>query len=181
MTVKEVVLLAAEELRIAAEVKAYWDGTNLNGEEKARLLLTCFNMVENELALDYLPLTSEEKLSSSTGQIQFVQLKNAPVRILQVKNAKGEALDFKLYAKYLQTEKRQEIVDRITEARSHGDLSENAEYDAARNEQAANELEIAELDYKLKNAVIFQDREEKRTALKPPQLLGIQMQENPPF
>ena len=56
---------------------------------------------------------------------------------------------------YLQTVKRQEIVERIAEARSHGDLSENAEYDAARNEQAANELEIADLDYKLKNAVIF--------------------------
>ena len=56
--------------------------------------------------------------------------------------------------KYLQTVKRQEIVDRISEARSHGDLSENAEYDAARNEQAANEGEILELDYKIKNAVI---------------------------
>ncbi|MBQ7923848.1 MAG: transcription elongation factor GreA [Clostridia bacterium] len=56
---------------------------------------------------------------------------------------------------YLQTVKRQEIVERIAEARSHGDLSENAEYDAARNEQAANELEIADLDYKLKNAVII--------------------------
>ena len=59
--------------------------------------------------------------------------------------------------KYLQTEKRQEIVDRITEARSHGDLSENAEYDAARNEQAANEGEIVELDYKIKNAVIIEE------------------------
>ena len=58
---------------------------------------------------------------------------------------------------YLQTDKRQEIVDRITEARSHGDLSENAEYDAARNEQAANEGEIAELDYKIKNAVIVEE------------------------
>lgn len=57
--------------------------------------------------------------------------------------------------KYLQTVKRQEIVDRIAEARSHGDLSENAEYDAARNEQAANEGEIIELDYKIKNAVIL--------------------------
>ena len=44
--------------------------------------------------------------------------------------------------KYLQTTKRDEIVARIAEARSHGDLSENAEYDAARNEQAANEGEI---------------------------------------
>lgn len=57
--------------------------------------------------------------------------------------------------KYLQTVKRQEIVERIAEARSHGDLSENAEYDAARNEQAANELEITELDYKLKHAKIL--------------------------
>lgn len=55
---------------------------------------------------------------------------------------------------YLTKVKRAEIVERIQEARSHGDLSENAEYDAARNEQAANEGEILELDYKLKNAVI---------------------------
>ena len=58
---------------------------------------------------------------------------------------------------YLQTVKRQEIVERIAEARSHGDLSENAEYDAARNEQAANEAEIFDLDYKLKNAVIISE------------------------
>ena len=57
----------------------------------------------------------------------------------------------------LQIVKRQEIVERIKEARSHGDLSENAEYDAARNEQAANEGEIVELDYKIKNAVILEE------------------------
>ena len=63
----------------------------------------------------------------------------------------------KKHLSYLQTVKREEIVERITEARSHGDLSENAEYDAARNEQAANEGEIVELDYKLKNAVIIEE------------------------
>ncbi len=63
----------------------------------------------------------------------------------------------KKHLEYLQIVKRQEIVDRITEARSHGDLSENAEYDAARNEQAANEGEIVELDYKIKNAVILEE------------------------
>jgi len=59
--------------------------------------------------------------------------------------------------KYLQTTKRQEIVERIAEARSHGDLSENAEYDAARNEQSANEGEIADLEYKVKNAEIIKE------------------------
>ena len=65
--------------------------------------------------------------------------------------------DAKEHLIYLQTVKRQEIVERIAEARSHGDLSENAEYDAARNEQAANEGEIADLDYKIKNAVIVEN------------------------
>ena len=62
---------------------------------------------------------------------------------------------------YLTKVKRAEIVERIQEARSHGDLSENAEYDAARNEQAANEGEIAELSYKIKNAVIIEENEDK--------------------
>lgn len=61
---------------------------------------------------------------------------------------------------YLQRVKRAEIVARIQEARSHGDLSENAEYDAARNEQAANEGEINELDYKIKNAVIIEESDD---------------------
>ena len=61
---------------------------------------------------------------------------------------------------YLTKVKRAEIVERIQEARSHGDLSKNAEYDAARNEQAANEGEILELDYKLKNVVIIEETED---------------------
>ena len=62
--------------------------------------------------------------------------------------------------KYLQTTKPAEIVERIAEARSHGDLSENAEYDAARSEQSANEGEIADLDYKVKNAVIIEESDD---------------------
>ena len=57
---------------------------------------------------------------------------------------------------YLQTVKRKEIVERIKEARSHGDLSENAEYDAARNEQTFNEMEIEKLTHQLKNAKIIE-------------------------
>ena len=53
--------------------------------------------------------------------------------------------------------KRPEIIERIAEARSHGDLSENAEYDAAREEQRSNESKIAELEYEIKNAVIQEE------------------------
>ena len=78
----------------------------------------------------------------------------AEQQIFMTKKGYEEA---KKHLEYLQIVKRQEIVERIKEARSHGDLSENAEYDAARNEQAANEGEIVELDYKIKNAVILEE------------------------
>ncbi len=55
---------------------------------------------------------------------------------------------------FLITEKREEISNKLTLARSYGDLSENAEYDAARSEQAKVETEIMELEVKIRNAVI---------------------------
>ena len=58
---------------------------------------------------------------------------------------------------YLQTEKRKEITERIKVARGFGDLSENAEYDAAKNEEAQNELEITELKNKIDNAKIMEE------------------------
>ena len=59
--------------------------------------------------------------------------------------------------KYLQTEKKKEITERIKTARGFGDLSENAEYDAAKNEEALNESEIRELENMLKNAKIMEE------------------------
>ena len=59
--------------------------------------------------------------------------------------------------KYLQTEKKKEITERIKVARGFGDLSENAEYDAAKNEEALNESEIRELENMIKNARIMEE------------------------
>ena len=52
---------------------------------------------------------------------------------------------------------RKEIADKIKEAREQGDLSENAEYDAARDEQRDNEAKIEELENLIKNAVVISD------------------------
>lgn len=65
--------------------------------------------------------------------------------------------DLKKELDYLVKVKRQEIIERIAEARSHGDLSENAEYDAAREEQRSNEGKIAELEYKIKYADVREE------------------------
>ena len=53
--------------------------------------------------------------------------------------------------------KRPEVAARISEAKEHGDLSENAEYEEAKNEQAFVEGRIAELEHKIKSAVIIDE------------------------
>ncbi|MBO4306210.1 MAG: transcription elongation factor GreA [Clostridia bacterium] len=56
---------------------------------------------------------------------------------------------------YLKNIRRTEIAELISEARAQGDLSENAEYDAAKELQAKNEYEIAEVEAMLKNAIVI--------------------------
>ena len=58
---------------------------------------------------------------------------------------------------YLKTTGRTEIAEQIKIARSFGDLSENAEYDAAKAEQARMEYEIVEIENMLKNVVLIDE------------------------
>lgn len=57
---------------------------------------------------------------------------------------------------HLKLEKRPEVITALKDARALGDLSENAEYDAARQEQAIVEGRIAELEAMIENAVIIE-------------------------
>lgn len=59
----------------------------------------------------------------------------------------------------LKINRRQEIAQKIKEAREQGDLSENAEYDAAKDEQRDIELRIEELEKLLKNAEVVVEEE----------------------
>ena len=60
---------------------------------------------------------------------------------------------------FLKTEKRADIADRIKVALGFGDLSENSEYDEAKNAQAENEALIAELENKVRYAKIIDESE----------------------
>lgn len=66
---------------------------------------------------------------------------------------------------YLKSTKRKEVAAQIKEAISYGDLSENAEYDAAKNEQAFVEGRIIELEMMIKNAKIVKDSKSKGTVV----------------
>lgn len=60
---------------------------------------------------------------------------------------------------YLKTTKRKEVVEAIRVALSFGDLSENSEYDEAKNEQAKTEARISELEESLKHVKVISDSE----------------------
>ena len=66
---------------------------------------------------------------------------------------------------YLKSEKRAEIAEKIKVARGFGDLSENSEYDEAKNEQGLVEQKINELEYTLKHAKIVNKEEMHKTGI----------------
>lgn len=60
---------------------------------------------------------------------------------------------------YLKTTKRKEVAEAIKTARAFGDLSENSEYDEAKNEQGAVEQRIADIEAMLKNIKVIHEHE----------------------
>ena len=66
-------------------------------------------------------------------------------------------LELETELNYLKTEKREEVLNTLKEARALGDLSENAEYTAAREDQGKLESRIKEIEYILEHASIIED------------------------
>ena len=65
--------------------------------------------------------------------------------------------DMKKELEYLKLEKRPAVIQALKEARALGDLSENAEYDAARNEQSEVENRIVTLEKQIENAIVIKN------------------------
>src|SRR5580658_8995835 len=86
--------------------------------------------------------------------------------------------------KYLRTVRRPEIARAIAEAREKGDLSENAEYHAAKEEQGHIEARISEMETKLANARIMDERQldnSKANILSTVEVLNVKMNKKMSF
>jgi transcription elongation factor GreA len=66
--------------------------------------------------------------------------------------------DLKSKIQYLRNERRREVAERIKEAREFGDISENSEYDDAKNEQAMLEKQISDLEERLASARVIDEK-----------------------
>ena len=102
MTVKEILRASAQALGLENAV-AYIDGKSQDSTE-TDTLLHCFNLVENELALDYLPLYAETLLQTLTGIVKYELLPYAAVRVLSVRNFEDEAVEYKLFPAHIKTQ-----------------------------------------------------------------------------
>lgn len=103
MTVKEILLEAAALIGVEDKVKNYIEASKGDGEKETQVLLRCFNLVEDQLAIEYLPLKCEETLSTETGAIYFKQLKKPIVRVMKVEDSFGNEIAYKLFPDYIKT------------------------------------------------------------------------------
>ncbi|ASS91997.1 MAG: transcription elongation factor GreA [Bacillaceae bacterium] len=87
----------------------------------------------------------------------------AEEKVFPMTKAGKEKLEQEL--EYLKTVKRKEVVERIKVARSFGDLSENSEYDSAKEEQAFVEGRITTLENMIRNAKIIEEDTENKTTV----------------
>ena len=79
---------------------------------------------------------------------------------------------------YLSVEKRKEVAERIKEARDFGDISENSEYDDAKNEQAMLEGRIATLEDKLRSASVIDSSELNNDIVRVGSLVNVKDEES---
>lgn len=78
--------------------------------QKTDLLLRCYNMVENEVALDYLPLTAEERIDGAGEKIRYTSFLHTPVSVLSVTDERGNKIPYTVFPEYIKTDARGTVV-----------------------------------------------------------------------
>lgn len=109
MQVKEIAALAAECLgRDDLAALAHTAKSEPRGELSS--LLRCYNLVENEIALDYIPLIEEERLQVVNGEVSFSRLRFSPVEVKRVTDENGISVSFELLPDRLKVPERELFV-----------------------------------------------------------------------
>jgi len=106
------------------------------------------------LILECFFVSSHIKLNLSLGKVGGIMNKN----LMTYEGLK----ELEQELEHLKVNRRREIAGKIKEAREQGDLSENAEYDAAKDEQRDIEARIEELEKILKNAEVFLEEDAEK-------------------
>ena len=101
VVVREAIVAAAMMLGIGEEVKENVSNYANPKTPEVELLIQCFNLVENELAVDYMPPIKEETCEIDDGKLYFEDLEYEILRVLWVKNIAGEEIPFQIYPEYL--------------------------------------------------------------------------------
>lgn len=97
MDVKEVILTAAGLLGFKKELEGYLSSASTMGKQKIDEMVDCFNLVESELALDYLPLRIQEECEVIDGKVAYEHFSQYPAHVTSVKKTDGESLKFVLF------------------------------------------------------------------------------------
>ncbi len=106
MKVEKVLILASRMLNLPEEVQFCLAGVGENSfaQKEADALLHSFNVVENELAMDYLPLYAEDEIVTASGSVFYTVLTRKPVRILGVKDGNGNSLFYQVFPEYVKAQ-----------------------------------------------------------------------------
>ena len=97
MKVKKFVLEAAKLLGLDETVGEYVNEGYGSGKEETEKLVSCFNLVETDLALNYMPLLDKVLFTVGEGRIFFDDFPQTPLRVSAVTNKKGLRLPFQLF------------------------------------------------------------------------------------
>ncbi len=104
MTVKDIIKLVCEfvgEKEILYKLDSAEDLTDRE-QEKVNTMTRCFNLVNQEIASDYLPFLTKETLDGKSSIINFGDLKKTVIHIIEVKNRLGMSLQFRLFPDFVE-------------------------------------------------------------------------------
>ena len=101
MTVKEVVVFAADLLGIGDGVRSSINDGAVESEDDVTMLTRAVNLVENELAIEYFPLYCEETMEVELNRLYYRDLSRSAVRILSVRSGSGDKIPYKIFSDYM--------------------------------------------------------------------------------